>query len=331
MRLRRSDINRPGITRLPHGRGYSYRDPAGRLVVERDVRDRIAHLVIPPAWQEVWICPYPNGHIQATGIDTAGRRQYLYHPVWEARRAQAKFVRARALAEALPAARASVTRDLAETAPSRRRTLAVAFRLLDSAAPRLGSLTYLRTYGSHGLSTLLCSHVRVADDVVVLEFPAKSGQLWSSQTHDPVLAAALEPMLHRGPRQRLLAWQESDGWHVLAPEEVNDDIRARTHGDFTAKDFRTLHGTVTAAVSLARSGPQASRIAQHRAVREAARAAALELNNTPSTALKAYIDPLLVEAYREGRTIDLSAGAKPEHALTALLENEEGSGSLSAV
>jgi len=318
VRLRRSDVSAPGLRRVRAGRGFRYVDTAGRTVRDTEVKERIARLGIPPAWQEVWISPTAAGHIQATGLDAAGRLQYLYHEDWVSRRSRVKFLRARALAVALPAARATVTRDLGLSTPSRERALAVAFRFLDAAAPRLGGTRYLSTNGSHGLSTLLCSHVRIEGDAVLLEFPAKSAQVWTSRTHDPLLVRALRPLLERGPADRLLAWLDEE-WRLVTAQEINDDIRSRTHGDFTAKDFRTLHGTVTAAVSLARSGPQPSAAARRRAVRQAAEDAALELNNTPATALKAYIDPLLVDAFEAGRTIDLSSGSRPEHALTALL------------
>jgi len=318
MRLRRSDVSAPGLTRVRSGRGYRYVDEHGATVRDKELRARITRLAIPPAWRDVWICPLAAGHIQATGLDDAGRLQYLYHEDWSARRSRVKFLRARRLAVSLPSARASVTRDLRLPTASRERALAVAFRLLDVAAPRLGGLRYLSTNGSHGLSTLECCHVRLEDGTVHLRFPAKSGREWTSQTLDPELARALEPLL-RGPHDRLLAWREDDEWHPVSAQDINDDIRSRTHGDFTAKDFRTLHGTVAAALSLARSGPQPSVAARRRAVKQAAADAAAELSNTPATALKAYIDPLVIDAFAQGRTLDLSTGARPEHALSALL------------
>ncbi len=181
-RLRRSDTSGAGFGRVRAGRGFRYTgDPS-----DAD-RERIDALVIPPAWTDVWISPYPNGHIQATGVDAAGRTQYLYHEAWRRQKDKTKFDRALSLAASLPSARRKVTRDL-RGADQRARTLAVAFRMLDVGALRVGSERYTDDNGSHGLSTLLCSHVSVKDDVVTLGFPGKSGTTWSSQIRDADLA-----------------------------------------------------------------------------------------------------------------------------------------------
>ncbi|QEE60613.1 DNA topoisomerase IB [Salinibacterium sp. dk2585] len=318
-RLRRSNTASSGITRRRRGKGFSYRDSAG-LPIDGATRLRIEQLAIPPAWTEVWICRYPNGHIQATGVDAAGRRQYLYHPQWREQKDRVKFDRALELAGALSPARRQVTMDLRGDGASRERVLAGAFRMLDRGSLRVGSEQYVEANGSHGLSTLLGRHARVASDgVVTLEFPAKGGIEWSSSIQDPDLARLLRVLKRRGGDERLLAWFDGEAWHPLSPEEINADVRRRTGGDFTAKDFRTLHGTIAAAVSLAQSGPQASARARARAIKRAADAAAEVLGNTPTIARKSYIDPRVIDRFERGATIDPERVNSAESQLLELL------------
>jgi DNA topoisomerase I len=319
-RLRRSDSSGPGIHRVRAGRGFSYRTAAGDLVDDADLRARIEHLAIPPAWTDVWISPYPNGHIQATGVDGAGRRQYLYHPTWREQKDRIKHDRALALAETLPAARRGVTIDLRREGMPRERALATAFRMLDTGSLRVGSERYAAEHGSFGLSTLLGAHVAVTGgDTVELRFPAKSGQEWESDIRDPDLATAVRTLKRRGGRAHLLAWKDERGWHPLDAAEINDDVRERTGGDFTAKDFRTLHGTVAAAVSLARHGAEATPTGRKRAVAQAMRDASDVLNNTPAIARSSYVDPRIVDLYDRGTTIDPARIASAESELRALL------------
>jgi DNA topoisomerase-1 len=308
------------VYRVRAGRGFTYRDQYGRTVDDPELKERIAALAIPPAWTDVWICPYRNGHIQATGIDAAGRRQYLYHPTWREQKDRLKYDRALSLAESLPAARRQVTMDLRGPEPTRTRALAAAFRMLDTANLRVGSEQYAEANGSFGLSTLRCSHATVSGDTVHLEFPAKSGQEWSSTITDPDLARVVRGLKRRGPRARLLAYRDDAGrWHPLRPSDINAYVRERTGGDFTAKDFRTLAGTAAAAVSLARRGPEHTRSARTRAVAQAMRDAADALGNTPSIARKSYVDPRIVDLYNSGTTIDPRRTASAESELRALL------------
>jgi len=297
-RLRRSD---------PTGAGYHR---AGTRLVDDDgkaapaeVRGRVDELVIPPAWTDVWISPHANGHIQATGVDAAGRTQYLYHPDWRRQKDRTKFDRALLLAEALPAARGGVTRDL-RSDDSRSRALAVAFRMLDVGALRVGSERYTEDNGSHGLSTLLCAHVQVSGSVVTLGFPGKSGKTWSSQIEDSELARELSRLKRRGPTARLLAYQGEGEWHPLAASDINDYVRLRTGGSFTAKDFRTLRGTAAAALSLARHGVASTRTAYRRALAQAMRDASIVLGNTPTIARKSYVDPRILSAFKRGAMVD---------------------------
>lgn len=288
---------------------------------DAELLERIRRLGIPPAWAEVWIAPQPHGHIQAVGIDAAGRRQYLYHPTWRAQKDRAKFDRMLALAETLPAARRAVTRSLRTQGATRERALAAAFRMLDTAGLRVGSERYAQEHGSYGLSTLLCAHARVREGRrVELRFPGKSGHAWEVDVVDADLAAWVALVRRRGGRARLLSWRDEAGrWHAIRAEEINAEVRERTGGEFTAKDFRTLHGTIAAAVSLARTGPQATDRARRRAVAQAMRDAAEDLGNTPAIARSSYVDPRVVDRYAHGETIDPARIASAESELRALL------------
>jgi DNA topoisomerase-1 len=182
-RTRRSNTSGPGYARIRAGSGFTYRDPSGTTVTDSDLRCRFDDLVSPPAWTDVWISPYENGHILATGVDAAGRRQYIYHPSWRARMDRIKYDRALALAESLPSARRLVTIDLRRPDTDRQRALAAAFRMLDQGSLRVGSERYAIEHGSHGLATLVCAHAHVSGDHIELDFPAKSGHEWSSTIH----------------------------------------------------------------------------------------------------------------------------------------------------
>jgi len=294
------------------------RDSRGLTVKDPATVERVDALAIPPAWEDVWIAPHPNSHIQATGVDEAGRRQYIYHSFWREKKDKAKFDRALELSEALPTARRKVTSDLRTEGPTRSRVLAGAFRMLDTGALRVGSERYAQTNGSHGLSTLLCAHAKVSGTTITLKFPAKSGQEWSSEITDVDLAALLASLKRRGLTARLLAYRDDDGeWHPVSAEEINAYLRERTGGEFSAKDFRTLRGTVAAALSLAKHGSEATRSKRNRALAQAMRDAAAVLGNTASIAKKSYVDPRVVEKYRRGKTID---PARPDSAETQLRE-----------
>jgi len=306
-RLRRSDPHSPGLTRVRRGRGFEYRGPDGARIDDPASVAALRALAIPPAWTDVWISPHENGHILATGADAAGRRQYIYHPAWHERMSNEKFERMLQLAAVMPAVRGGVTRDLRLEGYGRTRVLAGAFRMLDSALLRVGSEQYARQHGSIGLVTLRGSHARVrGGQVVELRFPGKSGQPWESEVEDAELAELVAGLKRRGGRSLLLSWQDEDehGWHPLHAADINDDVRTRTGGEFTAKDFRTLHGTITAAVALAGIGPKNSASARKRAAAQAVRTAASVLGNTPAVARSSYIDPRLFDLYDEGVTVD---------------------------
>lgn len=315
LRLRRRDPSGPGIHRVARGsRGFAYRTEEGRSVDAR-TRERIDALVIPPAWTDVWISPDERGHIQAVGTDQAGRRQYLYHEQWRRMRDEVKYDRALELAATLPSARRAVSRDLADDGFSHARALAGAFRIVDRASVRIGGEEYRRLYGSRGITTLRCRDVVVNGTQIILGFPAKSGQYWESTVTDSLLAAYLGAVIElRGRAARLVSWRDSR-WRGITGRELNDYIRARTGIDATAKDFRTLRGTIAAATSLARSAGTSDDV--DAAVRMALRSAADVLGNTPAIARDSYVDPRIIDRFRAGETMSLRGS--PEAALLALL------------
>ena len=301
------------------GRGFRYLDPSGATVAAAEQIARIEHLAIPPAWTEVWIAPYVNGHIQATGTDAAGRTQYIYHPSWRQQKDRLKFDRAMALAKSLPVARRNVTLDLRAEGPTKERALAAAFRLLDTGSLRVGSERYAEQHGSHGLSTLLCAHVVIRGDTITLDFPGTSGQEWQSTLVDGELASVLRGLKRRGGAARLLVWKEGLAWHPVAATDINNYVRECMGAEFSAKDFRTLHGTVTAAIALAKAGPRPSPTARKKVVAQVMRDVADMLGNTPAVARASYVDPRIVDHYDRGRTIDPTKMSSAESQLRALL------------
>lgn len=306
----------PGYTRIAVGKSVRFVTPRGREASKAD-RERIRTLVIPPAWTDVWISARPDGHIQVVGTDAAGRKQYLYHPQWSARRDKGKFARALALAEALPRARARVTQDLRSEGLSRKRVLAVGFRMLDQAAPRVGSTAYLKANGSRGLSTLQRRDATVDGSIVTLSFPAKSGKRALLRIDDPDLAAAIVELKAGRPGAPLLSPRRGRTRVSISAGDINDYLRAVTGGTFTAKDFRTLRGTVLAAEALARIGAAPTKKDLARAEALAVAATAEGLGNTPAVARSSYIDPRVFRRYREGRMLSLEGSR--DKAITSLL------------
>jgi DNA topoisomerase-1 len=304
-RLRRSDCSGPGISRRRRGGGFSYLDPEGGSVKDEDALERIRALAIPPAWRDVWICGDPYGHIQATGLDEAGRKQYLYHERWQLRAAQRKFESMREFATALPRLRRSVKRDLGREGMPRERALACAVRLLDLGFFRIGGEEYAETNESYGVATVLREHVSIDDGEVVFDFPAKSGQRRVQSIRDPEVKSAIEAMRRRrsGPDD-LLVFREDGAWNDVRSEDVNAYLQAKAGEDVSAKDFRTWHGTVLAAVELAREGVPRSKGAE-RAIRAAVKRVAERLGNTPAVCRSSYIDPRVLDRFRDGKTIEL--------------------------
>ena len=308
-----------GFRRIRAGAGFRYADRRGRAPSAED-RRRIDGLVIPPAWTDVWISADPAGHIQATGVDGAGRTQYLYHPQWTAHRDRGKFARALALAEALPQARGRVTTALRGDDLGRERVLAASFRLLDTVAVRVGSERYLVRHGSRGLTTLRRRDALVEGSTVRLRFVGKSGRLQQLELDDDDLAVVVALLAQGRPRAALLAYEQGRRRIALTPREVNAHVRLLTGGRFSAKDFRTLRGTILAAEALARLGPPDAGVSAtqlRRAEALAVRAVADALGNTPAVARGSYIDPRVFVRYRRGQVLDRRIS--PESAIRALL------------
>jgi len=313
VRLRRVRIDAPGWARRRAGRGFVYLDLDKVRIVDEDHLERITTLAIPPAWREVWISPWPNGHIQAAGLDDAERRQYLYHQQWTLRRGRLKHDHVLDVARRLPAARRRVLADLALDGMPREKVLALAFRLLDLAYLRVGGEGYALQHGSYGLATLLRSHVRVLAPEsdgdpgrVHLNFPAKSGQVRDTVVEDDDVATIVRSLTRRrddGPE--LLAWRDDEGdWHDVTSADVGAYVKAQLGEDATPKDFRTWHATVLAARGLADVGPSpASERARKRAVTQVVRDVAEELGNTPAVCRSSYIDPRVIDLWERGTMI----------------------------
>lgn len=304
-RLRRVSIEVPGIERLRHGRGFRYLHPSGRPVRDRETLARIRALAIPPAWTDVWICSDPLGHLQAVGTDAAGRRQYRYHDAWRARRDAQKFDRMLGFARALPELRERVAEDLSLNGVPRERVLAGAVRLLDEASFRVGSESYARDNGSFGLATLRKEHVHLRDGIAAFDFTAKSGQRLVQEIADPDVVPLIRTLKRRrtgGPE--LLAYREGHAWHDVRSTDINMYVKEVAGDGYSAKDFRTWHGTVVAAVALALAeGERTSLTSRRRQVSTAIREVAVFLGNTPAVARASYVDPRVIDRFEEGVTI----------------------------
>jgi DNA topoisomerase IB len=303
-RLHRVSCESDGISRRRRGRGFEYFDAKGRRITDAGERARIRALAIPPAWTEVWICADPNGHLQAVGADVAGRRQYLYHPRWRARRDRQKFERMLAFARVLPRVRRVVGRDLRSVGLTRERALACAVRLLDRGFFRIGNDEYAETNGSFGLTTLERRHVSIgADGELVFDYTAKGGVRRVQTIADAEASAVVvELKRRRSPSRGLLAYRNSR-WTELHAEDVNAYLKDAAAGDFTAKDFRTWHATVLAAVALSIVRDVSGQAERRRAIASAAADVADRLGNTPAVCRASYIDPRIFDRYLGGETI----------------------------
>ena len=329
-RLRRVDCSTPGIRRVRSGRGFRYLDRAGRPVTDAATLSRIRGLAIPPAWTDVWICPSPAGHIQATGTAAAGRRQYRYHDEWRARRDAEKFERMVDFAGALPGLRRRIATDLALPGFPRERILACAARLLDLGFFRIGSEEYAQTHGTFGLATLQKRHVKVRGDELRFDYLAKGGRRRVQGIVDPAVAELVAALkARRGGGPELLAYRDGRRWVDVRSEDINDYIKQHAGSAFTAKDFRTWNATLLAAAALALSAwaPESAR-ARSRAVTRAVGEVAHYLGNTPAVCRRSYIDPRVVDCYLDGEVVRVPLEKWPDAAGTAeggplsLLERE---------
>ena len=304
-RLRRVDCSAPGIRRRKAGRGFVYLDPSGARITDPDVLERVRSLVIPPAWTDVWICTDARGHIQATGVDARGRRQYRYHDVWRQRRDREKFDHMLEFARALPKLRHYAHEHLAEDGLSRERVLACAARLLDLGFFRIGTEGYAEENQTYGLATMHKRHVKLEPPSTVnFDYMSKGSKRRIQSVVDPEVYEVVESLKRRrGGKPELLAWQRGRQWVDVRSPDINLYIREVTGGDFSAKDFRTWNATVLAAVALAVSTGAPSPTARKRAVTRAMKEVAHYLGNTPAVCRSSYVDPRVVDRYRAGATI----------------------------
>jgi DNA topoisomerase IB len=312
-RLRRSDCSGPGVRRVRRGRGFSYVGPDGRRVDDEPTLERIRALAIPPAWEDVWICTDELGHLQATGRDAAGRKQYLYHELWRQQRDREKFEHMVEFAQALPRLRRRVDNDLDGTQLSRERVLACAVRLLDVGLFRVGGEDYADEEGGIGLATFEKRHVRVSDGTMVFDYLAKAGIHRVQQVVDADAGAVVVALKRRRTGgDHLLAYKHGRRWTQLRSEDINEYIKAHLDASSSAKDFRTWNATVVAAVALAARGDvAATKGARKRAIDAAVRQVSQLLGNTPAVARRSYIDPRVFDRYLAGSTVELS-GIDPE-------------------
>jgi DNA topoisomerase I len=328
-RLRRSDCAAPGIARRRRGRGFEYLDPDGEHIDDPEVLERIAGLSIPPAWREVWICMDPRGHLQATGVDAARRKQYLYHERWRAHRDRAKFDSMICFGERLPRLRRRVALDLRRPvsprgatardrsrAPgivegslsaedlTRERLLACSVRLLDLGFFRIGSEDYAERNESYGLTTMLRKHVTIGDGELIFDFPAKSGQRRVQAIADADAVAIVAALKRRRSGSQLLAFRAEGAWVDIHADDVNAYIKQHADREFSAKDFRTWNATVLAAVSLASAASETrGRVSRERVVRGTVKTVAAYLGNTPAVCRASYIDPRVLDRFQAGVTI----------------------------
>jgi len=309
-RLRKVSPRDPGWTRRRAGKGFVYLDELGnRLAAEHIQRCKL--LVIPPAWEHVWICPAPNGHLQAVGIDDAGRRQYLYHEQWRLQRDRLKYDTVLQIAARLPSARRDVAKDLQLEGMPYERALGTAFRLLDLGFFRIGGEAYTESNNSYGLATIKKEHVSIDNGSVIFNYVAKSGQeRYIALADDLVLQAVRELLARRGGGPELLAYKDRRQWHDINSADINNYIKTHVGEEMSSKDFRTWHGTVIAAVVLAEANESAKTItARKRAVSSAMKEVAGYLGNTPAVARTSYVDPRVIDLFNDGVTISPSLAA----------------------
>ncbi|GAB2659809.1 DNA topoisomerase IB [Nocardia goodfellowii] len=290
---------------MKRGRGFSYVSGTGDRVSDDETLERIRALVIPPAWRDVWICPHANGHIQAVGVDAAGRRQYLYHERWREERDEEKFDRVLELAAELPGVRQRIREDLRRTGLDRRRVTAVALGLVDRGVFRVGGEEYAQENGTRGVATLLREQVRLSGDEMLFDYPAKGGIQRRVRVADPDLAKTIRSLRRcRADSQRLLVYRQGTRYCELHAEDVNERFRELAGCECSAKDLRTWHATVLAAAGFAAAGRPDSQRGRKAVERAVIADVAAALGNTPAVARASYIDPRVLEAYEQGATIE---------------------------
>jgi DNA topoisomerase I len=307
-RLRRVDCATPGISRRRRGRGFEYIDSTtGERIEDEDVVQRIKALAIPPAWEEVWICADPLGHIQATGADVRGRKQYRYHDGWRERRDRQKFDEMVEFARSLPELRKRVETDLRKRKISRERVLACAVRLLDRGFFRIGSEDYAEENETYGLATMRKRHVTINGNSLVFDYEAKGGKRRVQTIVDPKVSRLVKTLRERrGGGHELLAYRNGSQWRDLRSTEINDYLKDVVGVQHSAKDFRTWNATVLAAVVLAASARErdmGTKGGRNRAKRDAVKQVSHYLGNTPAVCRASYIDPRVFDRFDGGLTV----------------------------
>src|SRR6195952_335443 len=307
--LRYVHDRQPGIQRRRSGKGFSYLSSQGKPIRDEATLGRIRALVIPPAWTDVWICQHENGHIQATGRDVKGRKQYRYHTRFREVRDETKYEKIFDFAAALPKLRARCEQDLRKPGLSREKVLAAVVCLLEQTLIRVGNEEYSRLNQSFGLTTLRDGHARIRGSSVEFRFRGKSGKEHAVSLNDRRLAKIVKRCRDL-PGDELFQYVAEDGSrHVIDSADVNDYLRSITNEDFTAKDFRTLAGTVLAATALAEAGPASTQTATKRSIVSAIKLASEKLGNTPAVCRKCYVHPGIFDAYMRGRVVPRIASA----------------------
>ncbi len=295
----------PGLARENARAAFRYRDASGRRITDAVTLGRIKRLAIPPAWTSVWICPREDGHIQATGRDARGRKQYRYHPDWRTTRDDTKYIRMLAFARALPRIRRRVARDMRRPGLGREKVLATMVQLLESTLVRVGNDEYARTNGSIGLSTMRDRHVAVKRGTLQFRFKGKSGKHHDIQLHDPRLARIVV-RVQELPGQELFQYLDDEGCaQDVKSEDVNGYLRAIAGDDFSAKDFRTWAGTVLAAIALRQFERFETKTQAKKNLVAAIERVAQRLGNTPAVCRKSYIHPAILDSYLDGRTVEV--------------------------
>ncbi len=298
--LRYISDEEPGITRRRRGKGFSYLAPGGRVLRDAGQRERLNSLAIPPAWTDVWISPDPDGHLQATGRDDQGRKQYIYHPDWRAIRDERKYARMVPFARKLPQIRRRTSSDLRKKGLPREKVLAVVVRLLESSLIRVGNEEYTRRNQSYGLTTMRDRHASVEGSTVRFEFRGKSGRRHSVDVRSRQLARVVK-QCQDVPGQDLFQYLDDEGSRQdITSADVNDYLREIAGEEFTAKDFRTWAGTLHAATALLECGPSEEEKEARGRVTETVKRVAERLGNTPTICRQCYIHPTVIDVYLEG-------------------------------
>jgi len=323
-----SDLRSPGIVRERTRDGFLYRDPSGAVITQEQTLARIRALAIPPAWRDVWISPDPLGHIQATGVDSRGRTQYLYHQVWREQRDAQKFIHMLRFASALPALRTATVGDLRRRGLDRDRVVAGAVRLIDLGLFRIGGEKYAQLDHHYGAATLQKRHVQVTRDGMTFDYIAKEGKHRAITVRDEVVLPTIRALARSdNGLDTLFCYSRGGDWHILHSRDVSYYIVAHAGGHFTAKEFRTWNATVLMALLLANAGPSPTLRSRKSVIAACLREVAAWLGDTPAVARKSYVDPRLISLYESGGVLPailavptaLPAPREAEVAVAALL------------